>query len=600
MKIMNRPAWLFTLALLSIVTSPSRAFTQSAAGPAYKVRIIYLIPSNREPQPNAEQILQRYALRAQTLYRENMARQGYSEKTFELETEADGTIPKVHVERVPQGDFQFQDPDYLTQWANILNGVVAAGFTPFAPGEVLWVIPEMHEQLADGTILPASQFVGGAGTGSAGLAAVSGDFLARMPASFLTDDRNYQGLVIPAVGPFPLSSNAFPFFEGSTVSSTSSSAQGAAAHELGHGFALPHDFTNDENFFGNLMGNGLRGFRGFLYPERYPDSHVDLSAATALHLNNSPFFNAPAPSGPGPSIFILGAGTVGGLFRFDFRAVGGALAGAVLRRNGNAVASVPLSGTTATATISTYDYEPGITDTWELVVYDSQWQTYTVGRISTFAPVTGINRAPFTSIRVSKSALVPGEPVALDAGRSFDPDGDRSQLQVEWDLNGDGTFDTAPSVAKILNISFAVPGTYQITARLTDVKGDSSVSSPIGVRVEPANVNGLVRFEITNSRFTPDATGCPSDYAGRFFVDALLTNRSEMALSRMRIGIARLTEGALLLGTKTVFEEGQYLDAPGVPGQQLASGEAVSVPFALCLEKRAQFEFFVNVHAVTN
>jgi hypothetical protein len=77
-------------------------------------------------------------------------------------------------------------------------------------------------------------------------------------------------------------------------------------------------------------------------------------------------------------------------------------------------------------------------------------------------------------------------------------------------------------------------------------------------------------------------------------------NTLEMALSRRRIGIARLTEGTLLLGTKTVFEEGQYLDAPGVPGQQLASGEAVSVPFALCLEKRAQFEFFVNVHAVTN
>jgi hypothetical protein len=565
------------------------------------VRIIYLIPSNREPQPNAEQILQRYALRTQTLYRENMARQGYSEKTFEFETEADGTIPKVHVERVPQADFQFQDPDYVTQFSNILNGVVAAGFTPFLTGEVLWVIPEMHEQLADGTILPASAFVGGAGTGSSGVAAVSSDFLARMPASFLTDDRNYQGLVIPAVGPFPLSSNAFPFFEGSTVSSTSSSAQGAGAHELGHGFGLPHDFTNDENFFGNLMGNGLRGFRGFFYPERYPDSRVGLSAATALQLNSSPFFNPPALSGGrGPGISILGVVTVGGLLQFNFSAFGNALAGAVLRRNGNTVASVPLSGTSVFAAISTYDYEPGITDRWELFVYDSHLLSFSEVIVSGFAPLTGLNRAPFASIRVSKSALVPGEQVTLDASRSFDPDGDTSQLQVEWDLNGDGTFDTAPSVAKILNTSFAVPGIYQITARLTDVKGDSSVSSAIGVRVEPANVNDLVTFEITGSRFTSDATGCPSEYAGKFFVDALLTNRNETALSRLRIGIARLTEGTLLLGTKTVFEEGQYLDAPGVPGQQLASGEAVNVPFALCLEKRAQFEFFVNVHAVTN
>jgi len=456
--------------VLGVLASPGRAFTQTVLGKpdqsnssiagdnvaalltvqsGYRVRIVYLIPSNREPQPKAEQTLQRYALRVQTLYRENMARQGYGEKTFTFETEPDGIIPRINVAHVPQTDAQFQSPDYNTRWVNILNGAAAAGFPPFQQGEALWVIPEMHQQLPDGTFLESGEFVGGTGTGSSGPAAVSSDYLARMPAGFLTDDRNYQGLVIPTLGPFPLVSASFPAFEGTTVSSNSSSAQGAAAHELGHAFALPHDFTNDENFFGNLMGNGLRGFRDFFYPDRYPDSSVDLSASSALHLNASPFFNTLTPSGGGPTVSFPGARMVNGLVRFDFGASGKGLAGAILVRNGSAVASMPLSGTLVTTSIATYDYTPGVLDTWEIVVYDSQLLSNSTLR-TTFAPSVGVNRAPFPSIRVSKASIVTGEPVVLDATRSFDPDGNTSRIQVEWDLNSDGIFDTPLSLAKQL------------------------------------------------------------------------------------------------------------------------------------------------------
>ena len=139
MTVVNR-RWLVTYAVLAVLASPVRAFTQSvlgepdsrrlpiladkaavqllAAQPVYRVRIIYLIPSNRQPQPHAEQTLQRYALRVQTLYRENMARQGYGEKTITFETEPDGIIPKVNVAHVPQTDSQLQNPDYLRRWTN--------------------------------------------------------------------------------------------------------------------------------------------------------------------------------------------------------------------------------------------------------------------------------------------------------------------------------------------------------------------------------------------------------------------------------------------------------------------------------------------------
>src|SRR5688572_21188709 len=106
---------------------------------------------------------------------------------------------------------------------------------------------------------------------------VTGETLARMSEQFLTDDRLYAGLVIPAIGPYPLVPDvSFAWFDGTTVSSISSSAQGAVIHEVGHAFSLWHDFRNDYNANGNLMGNGFRGLRGSLFPRRYPLDDVGL------------------------------------------------------------------------------------------------------------------------------------------------------------------------------------------------------------------------------------------------------------------------------------------------------------------------------------
>jgi hypothetical protein len=194
---------------------------------------------------------------------------------------------------------------------------------------------------------------------------------------YLLDDREYNGLVIPTIGPFPLVSNvSFAGFAGSTLSSVSSSNLGGSAHELGHGFALPHDFTNDNNFNGNLMGNGLRGFRGFFYPERYPNDDVGLSGASALHLNNNRFFNPLIffTDQSQPFVTIRNETIAGGLFRIAFTASDpdSPLTGAVLLRNGNAVAHMRLTGNSVDTAISTYDYQPGVSDQWEIDVFNSQ------------------------------------------------------------------------------------------------------------------------------------------------------------------------------------------------------------------------------------
>jgi hypothetical protein len=159
-----------------------------------------------------------------------------------------------------------------------------------------------------------------------------------------------------------------------------------------------------------------------------------------------------------------------------------------------------------------------------------------------------------------------------------------------------------PSTQKTLRTSFSTAGVYQVFAQLTDAQGNSSLSSPIGVRVEPPVVNHLVSLEVTGSTFTSDASGCPSEYAGKFFITTRLTNRSERNLSNVRVEIVKLTGGNLVHQFPELLQEGQFFDAIflKVPVQELLPGLTVTMPFTLCLEKRQPFEFFVNMHGTEN
>ena len=68
-------------------------------------------------------------------------------------------------------------------------------------------------------------------------------------------------------------------------------SQGATTHELGHAFGLNHDFRNDNNFHGNLMGNGFRGLRASYFPAQFPNDDIQLSYVAAETLNVSRYFN---------------------------------------------------------------------------------------------------------------------------------------------------------------------------------------------------------------------------------------------------------------------------------------------------------------------
>lgn len=466
------------------------AITTQQLATEYKLRVVYMIPSNRRPQTNAESKIQKYVVRMQRWFREQMERLGYGSKTFQYETQADGRRPKVNFAYVDNPDTFFHDQDYGMRWSKILDGIASVGFLPWQSGEVLLVVAETHLQLPDGSFLEGSTFFGGAGGKFTGVGIVTGETLARFSATLLTDDRPYEGLHIPALGPYPLVQDVtFPWFEGSTLSSVSSAAQGAAIHETAHGWGLWHDFRNDDNFNGNLMGNGLRGIRGALHPNRYPQDDTRLSSGSALLLNYHRFFNQEhtfTEDNP-PLVNILSTGTIEpfkGLCHIAFSAQDqdSALAGALLIRDGHVVADKPLKGNQVEARLGAYDYQVGLVEDWHVLVFDTQGNSALSPSVN-LACAAGYNRAPIPYVRLSKTRASVREKILLDAQRSYDPDGSDSQLWVEWDLDGDKVFDTPPSNTKTFTTTYRAPGVYQVIAKLTDGEGAVSQSIPIGIRI---------------------------------------------------------------------------------------------------------------------
>lgn len=72
--------------------------------PPAKVRIGYVVPSNRTPQANYKENLQFAIEMAQVWFRDNMEQNGFGPKTFIFETEEDSPRPKIHLVNVPETD----------------------------------------------------------------------------------------------------------------------------------------------------------------------------------------------------------------------------------------------------------------------------------------------------------------------------------------------------------------------------------------------------------------------------------------------------------------------------------------------------------------
>jgi hypothetical protein len=234
------------------------------------------------------------------------------------------------------------------------------------------------------------------------------------------------------------------------------------------------------------MGNGLRGLRGVLEPSLFPQDDTRLSYASALMLSTNRYFNYQDVftdnSRPALAISMSGSPTpLNGLLEINFTGSDSSgLSSAVLIREGDVIGQMALAGNSVNETFRTPYYEPAQAEEFEIRLYDSQGNRQT--RSVTLTPASGRKRAPRPSISIDHSIVRIGQPFTLEASGSSDPD-NSGGLTVEWDLDGDGTFDTPPSSGLNRLMSLTTPGTRQVYARLTDASGAFAVSSPIALRV---------------------------------------------------------------------------------------------------------------------
>jgi hypothetical protein len=367
----------------------------------------------------------------------------------------------------------------------------------------------------------------------------------------MRDDTPYDGVIIPEIGPYPLVQGvSFPSFEGSTFSSMVSSHAGALMHEMTHGFSLQHDSRHDANFHGNLMFNGLRGVRGALFPDRYPNDHTRLAYTTALTLRVIPYMTAcelvsvpfetgggesaaattpsiaptglpekehdevqldcipevdafvpeagqmgAALSGSEPSVTILTSGSVtpvNGKIQIDFTAVdpdGLWLAG--LKWPSSLIGELELFGTTGdneTFTFETHKYTPGVSNEFTVKVYDVLGNRTTAS--TTIIPAAGFDQAPNPHFRVLPAQAAPGESVLFDGSNSSDPEEDSIEFMWEFD-QGQG-FTPASSEDSATNV-YTSAGTPLARLQVQESADPDirTTSTPIAIRIGGSCANGI-------------------------------------------------------------------------------------------------------------
>ncbi len=492
------------LGLLFLNTAlPAAAAIETARSNAV-LRVAYVVPSNRVPQAHAVATLRNTVLLYQNWFADQMKRSGFGGKTFSFESEADGFTPFIHVISVPQSDEFLRGDIY---GGRVLDAAREAGLSVGSAGELWWLIPETHFQFPDGSISGSFELgtFSPAAPMQSGWAISGSQNLALYQSAYHTSALPYESSIVPEIGPYPLVQDvSFSWSEGTTFSAISSSALGGGLRSLGEAFGLNPDYRNDENFNGNLMGFGFRGIRGTFYPKEYPYNYCSLSYASALALNGSPFFNAGrlATDTNAPTINVATAGeraTVNGSLQITFQAGDdGTLQAALLKWGEEPESTVAeemiLSGTNVTRTFVTPYFTPKETNYYTVTVFDTAGNRRSAQTVI-YPQATG-NRAPQPFIVVSPLVSGPGQDIVLDASGTFDPEHSADVLEVEWDLDGDGIFDTFPTSELVYTNSYFSLGTHLIRARISDPAGAEAVSAPVAVSITvcPATLSPLTRF----------------------------------------------------------------------------------------------------------
>jgi hypothetical protein len=96
-------------------------------------------------------------------------------------------------------------------------------------------------------------------------------------------------------------------------------------------------------------------------------------------------------------------------------------------------------------------------------------------KTTTLRTLTVTNRGPTSSFTAAPSSVVKNQTVSFDGSASSDPDG--TIAKYEWDLDGNGSFETSTGTTPTTGRSYPTAGSFEVKLRVTDNEGISSTSA---------------------------------------------------------------------------------------------------------------------------
>ena len=88
-----------------------------------------------------------------------------------------------------------------------------------------------------------------------------------------------------------------------------------------------------------------------------------------------------------------------------------------------------------------------------------------------FANCTVIDEVPFASFEVTPAVNAPGMPFTFDASSSSDLETGPAAIEVRWDWDNDGNWDTYWSTDKTATHQYSDPGVYTVVLQVRDSTG---------------------------------------------------------------------------------------------------------------------------------
>lgn len=256
---------MLTIALAAVTALGALSGTEGQ-GYDRALRVVYFNPSDREPEPNYRDRLDRVMTDIQGFYAQGMAARGYGPMTFPLERDEEGRLVIYEVLGAQPA------AHYTSPNGHELRGEVAAhlaGIGLDADRETLIIFENLV--VTEGDRLSGNTPYYGGGDHRSGTA-------------WVTDYPTLDPLNLPATEP-TMYDNGRPYSLGryNTV------YIGGAAHELGHALGLPHVRATAAE---SVMGTTLMGSGNYTYREeiRGEGKGTFLSAASAAVLANHPLF----------------------------------------------------------------------------------------------------------------------------------------------------------------------------------------------------------------------------------------------------------------------------------------------------------------------